>query len=190
MNVINRDSFDTLIILLREKFSFQTSKNKQNKIINVFHNLKQNKKRLQKYFAKTKWFKKNVFSKLKSFIVKRLIDELNDNMIRRIVEFNFKKKNKTLKKVIKIIEKTTNIKKLKNHHFRLFNRFRKYTLKQTNFSKKNKMFFKFLKNQTKIIQQFATIQFDTMKKMLKMMKNWKIYSNDYDHNQNQKIIFE
>ena len=138
--------------------------------MNAFFKLRQNKKRLSKYFMKIKWIKKNVFAKLKSIIIKRLINKLNDDMIKRIVNPNLKyKKNKILKKTIKTIEKIANINDVEK--LSCFIAIQKNYIVIDELFDKNRIFFKFLKKQIKITQYSIEIQFEIMKKILKMINN-------------------
>ena len=91
-------------------------------------------------------------------------------MIKRIVNSNLKyKKNKILEKTIKTIEKVANINNVEKLSFFIAIQ-RNYIVIDELFDK-NRMFFKFLKNQTKITQHSIEIQFEIMKKMLKMMSS-------------------
>ena len=54
----------------------------------IFLKLKQNDRRLQEYFEKIKFIKHYTLLELKYNIVKKLIDDLNNKIIKKIVNIN------------------------------------------------------------------------------------------------------
>ena len=91
-------------------------------------------------------------------------------MIKRIVNPNLKyKKNKILKKTIKTIEKIANINDVEK--LSCFIAIQKNYIVIDELFDKNRIFFKFLKKQIKITQYSIEIQFEIMKKILKMINN-------------------
>ena len=95
-------NYIVLIATLKKRFSMNDENDRKDKIIKVLWKLKQNDKRFQKYFDETRYIKRHALFQLKFDIVKKIINELNYKIIKRIVDANLTSKtNRIVKKTIK-----------------------------------------------------------------------------------------
>lgn len=101
-----RNDYELLKASLRERFLEAKKKNRRKETMNALYEFKQRDRRIQKYFKKTRYLKRSLI-KLNSNIAKRMIKELDDQTIRKIVKFTLASNNKssfTIEKVIKVIQ--------------------------------------------------------------------------------------
>ena len=90
--------------------------------MNVLFNLKQKERSLRKYFDETREIDRFMFSEIKSQTFLRLIVELNDSIIRSIIETYINNSNSkidslNLERTIEVIKNTIKIDEKKNKSF-------------------------------------------------------------------------